>query len=351
MASIKRTRTGGLALQVFTWASCMLLAASAVSANADIVKTHSSTVGSDGPARDMIGVYVRSIHNLDIKTSTAALDIFVWIRQARQSSTGNPLDRLEVINAQHVERSLDEVFVASNGDHIYSARLDILAAQHFDLHRYPLDEQVLELLFEDMKRDKQHLVWTTDQNSRLRHSMELTGWALGDLSLEESTRKHLGGLRVMQQSGARLVQPGEPLSPVEYSRIRLTIPLKRVGTGYFWKLFGAVFLASAVAFLCFFIKPMNLDPRFGLGVGALFTVVASNFVISSMLPETHLVTLGEKVSNISYLAIFFVIAESVIALYLSESGRERMAQRLDRSCGVALPILYIGGVSCILYMV
>ena len=82
------------------------------------------------------------------------------------------------------------------------------------------------------------------------------------------------------------------------------------------KLFGTVVLSAAVAFLSFHVKPSDLDPRFGLGIGGIFAVVASNFVLSSMLPETHEVTMGEALLLLTIAGIFsrlVLLAGSIFA--------------------------------------
>lgn len=39
--------------------------------------------------------------------------------------------------------------------------------------------------------------------------------------------------------------------------------------------------------LAFFIKPTDVDQRFGLGVGALFAAIANTYITSSLVPEVE----------------------------------------------------------------
>ena len=48
----------------------------------------------------------------------------------------------------------------------------------------------------------------------------------------------------------------------EYSRFTLPLQFKREGLGYFIKTFFGLFVAASIAFLAFFMKPIDLDPRF-----------------------------------------------------------------------------------------
>jgi hypothetical protein len=133
-----------------------------------------------------------------------------------------------------------------------------------------------------------------------------------------------------------------------FSRTVVEIPIEREGIGYFFKLFGTVILSASVAFLSFFIKPIDLDPRFGLGIGGIFAVVASNFVLSSMLPETHEITMGEALLLLTICGIFIALLQSVISLKLWESGRQSESVILDSRSGIWVPLLYLIGCSVIL---
>ena len=62
-------------------------------------------------------------------------------------------------------------------------------------------------------------------------------------------------------------------------------------------MFQALFAAVAVALIVFFIKPMNLDPRFGLPVGGFFAAVSNNtFVVraAAHLRPRHAALHGQR---------------------------------------------------------
>jgi hypothetical protein len=112
----------------------------------------------------------------------------------------------------------------------------------------------------------------------------------------------------------------------------------RPGIGYFFKLFFGVFIAAVIAFLVFFIKPTDLDPRFGLGVGAIFAAVASEYVITSALPDTNVLTLADKLHILAFAFIFLSIAQSILSLRMFTTGREKASQTLDR---LSFPVFFI----------
>lgn len=61
-------------------------------------------------------------------------------------------------------------------------------------------------------------------------------------------------------------------------------------------------------------QTQDLDPRFVLGIGGIFAVMASNFLLTSMLPETGEVTFIEATLFASIGMIFIYLAESIFVL-------------------------------------
>jgi hypothetical protein len=106
-----------------------------------------------------------------------------------------------------------------------------------------------------------------------------------------------------------------------------------------------VIVSTLVAFVAFLIKPTDLDPRFGLGVGALFAVAASWFIVSSLVPDSAVLTLADMVHVISMVMIFVSVVVSARALWHAESGRDAQAAVLDRWCAVGFPVAF--GAACV----
>jgi hypothetical protein len=90
-------------------------------------------------------------------------------------------------------------------------------------------------------------------------------------------------------------------------------------------------VALACALVVFCIKPTHVDPRFGLGVGALFAAIANSYIAATMLPETGTFTMIDMVNGIGLAAIFLTLVQSAISLYLYDNlGREALSRLFDR---------------------
>ncbi len=92
-------------------------------------------------------------------------------------------------------------------------------------------------------------------------------------------------------------------------------------------MFIGLVVATALAFGMFFVKPTD-DPRFNLGVGAIFAVVASEYIVAACLPATHVVTLANALHILALVTIFAAIAESIVALRLERADKLGTANAL-----------------------
>jgi hypothetical protein len=125
-----------------------------------------------------------------------------------------------------------------------------------------------------------------------------------------------------------------------FSQFRMGIFIERSGWGLYLKLFQALHVAVAIAFLACFIKPTDLDPRFGLGVGALFAAVANSYVVNSLMPDTGDVSLADVINGLGIFTILVTLVESTVSLYLFDRcHEEELSRRLDR---MSFKILVIG---------
>lgn len=103
-------------------------------------------------------------------------------------------------------------------------------------------------------------------------------------------------------------------------------------------------LATGVAFVSFMVKPSDLDARFGMGVGALFAVAASAFIVSSSVPDSASLTVADKLHTVALGVIFLTLLLSALCLRLEVSGREELAFRIDHWSLALGPLLFYGWV-------
>ena len=107
------------------------------------------------------------------------------------------------------------------------------------------------------------------------------------------------------------------------------------------KLFFGLWVAAGISFLAFFIRPQDVDPRFGMGVAAIFAAIASLYIVTASFPDTNVITLADKLHLVTFAFVFGTLAQSTWSLHLAERGREGASMKLDGVCRWAFPLAYV----------
>jgi hypothetical protein len=299
--------------------------------------------GDDGtdrgrPPQVRVGMYLSDVPSVDLREGTFAFDAYLWLvwDASRFQSTGaadpgsslprSPADSYEVMGVHE----LDTTLVTSRPG--YAAfRLQGKVRQQFDLERFPLDEHVLTIRIQDSESEIHKVLLVPDEQGSSARAIEIHGWKAGAFAPVSATETFSTNF-------------GDPEIPVGsttvYSSIDFQLPLMHDGWPYFFKLTAALFIATLVAMLAFLIRPTDLDPRFGLPIGALFAAVASNWMVSEALPDRSGLTLADWLHIASYVAIFLTLLLSVRSLALFEAGDEQGSKRFDRRCAAVMPLTY-----------
>jgi len=193
----------------------------------------------------------------------------------------------------------------------------------FDVSRFPRDDHVLTINIESPASERHDLVFVADQeNSGVSSRVQIPGYSTYREAILEKPHAYTsthGDPRI--ETGTEKVQ----------SQLRMGLWIHREGSGFYLKMFVALFAAVGVAMLAFFIKPTDVDPRFGLGVGALGAVIVNTYVTSSLVPDTGVMTLADLVNHVGIVTIVLSLLQSAISLYLYErKGKKALSRFFDR---------------------
>ena len=295
-----------------------------------------ATLGAHAqPAQVVVGSYVTKVQDVSFKDNKYALDFYLWFRWKAEGALADykPIESFELINGKIENKS--SVVEKKIGDLNYaSVRVSATISETWDLKQFPFDSHRLQVHLEDSAHGTDDLVFVPDtKNSRLGDELNLAGWVLADYKGTVTNK-------VYQSNYGDTSLPSDARS--EYSRYSLSMDMDRTTFGTAWKLLSTVLAATAVAFVAFMVKPSDLDPRFGLGVGALFAVAASAFVVSSSVPDSGVMTIADEVHMVAIGFIFLSLLQSAFALKWEVSGREADAVKLDHWSLIVFPTLYFG---------
>ena len=277
-----------------------------------------------------VGTYITQIFDVSLKENKFSVDFYIWFRWLGEDI--NPLESFEVINGQ--VDSKDGIYTDKIKGYNYgSCRVVATITKFWDISEFPLDNHIMVLEIEDNENEEFKMKYLSDtENCGINPDVRVPGWILSKVwpkIVSHNYRTNYGDISLPTNNES------------VYSRFVFSIKIVRPGYGYFFKLFFGVFIAALIAFLSFFIKPTDLDPRFGLGVGAIFAAVASEYVIASSLPDTNVLTLADKLHILAFVFIFLSIAESVVSLRLFTTEREALSKILDKTCFIIFIAVYV----------
>jgi len=287
------------------------------------------------PTQVEVGAYLVDVYDLDLKSSSFNADFYIWMRWHGNLNPG----KFEAMNGQM--QFIGDPDEKDQGDFHYRCwRCNGKFRAQMDFHSYPADNHVLEILLEDASHDNRELVYVPDtENLAQSPRFYLGSWEQGGpIKAEAITFKYTTNY------GNPTRLKGEV---AEYSRFILSIPVRHAGGSslIYAKTFLGLFISVAIALLTFLIDPTDLDPRFGVGVAAIFGAVSSMLVVSSNMPENPYFSLSDKVHVFSLLFIFLTLFMSCISLRIKKMGYNKGSFRLDLYGGISCAVLYIIGVS------
>lgn len=276
-----------------------------------------------------VGYYVERIPELVVREASWTVEFDVWFRWRGEKLS--PASGLIVVEGTIESK---EKLAEFHMDESHYERYRIIAkiSKPFPAARVPLDSHLLLIAVENGELPREKFLFAPDiESCGVSSRVSITGY-------------NIKRWQVLEKAHSYQTTRGDPRLPngtkSTFSQFRMGIEIKRASWGLYLKLFQALHIAVAIAFLACFIKPTDVDPRFGLGVGALFAAVANSYVISSLVPDTGDFSLADVVNGLGILTIMVTLVESTMSLYLYDRcGETELSARLDR---VSFKILVAG---------
>ncbi len=266
-----------------------------------------------------VGVYINSIYDIKLNEESFSVDFWMWFHCKNDSI--NSLTAIEFVNAKEFSYMLP--FYEKVGNINWSAqKCKAVVKNAYNLENFPFDKQYLKIELEESVFDTTNLVFIADKiGSKYDASLSksLNGWKISDFSIEAIAHTY-------NTTYGNPILPGSS----SFAEAVVTFVIERESTGLFIKLFTGVYVAFLISLLVFFIKPTDVDPRFGLAVGGIFAAVGNKYIVDSLLPETIKFTLVDIIHNLTFGYILITIIISIISLNLMNRNKPRASKLLDR---------------------
>lgn len=264
-----------------------------------------------------VGAYVERIIAISVKDFEWKVEFYVWFRwEGDQVQMEN---NFEIVGGT-IESAKKQRELVKDGKHYELYLVVAQITKLFDVSRFPCDDHLLSINIETPGWLRKDLLFQADsEGSATSSRLRIPGYVVSGFTTIEKPHSYKSGR-------------GDPRSPpgamTTHSQFRCGISIRRPDVGLYIKMFQSLFVACAIALLALFIKPTDVDPRFGLGVGALFAGVANSYITSSLIPDTGEMTLADTVNGVTVAMILVSLVESTISLYLYDRKELQTLSRL-----------------------
>ena len=296
---------------------------------------------SSGPEAVTVGVFINDIQELDFRNHSYAVDLYVWFRW--RDPALNPAKTMEFMNRFAPNDHARETTYAEPKKMPDGSLYNVIRDQgrfstKFQLERYPFDRQVLSVIMEDAESSGTQLYVPDKAPVTINPNITLPGFRLGAPRMMIADNKYptdFGDLAVP--------------NPESYSRVILEVPVTRPMVTLAIKTFVPILLIIACAALVYFIRPVYIDGRIGLGITALLTLVALQLTASASLPEVDYLMMIDKVYLASYGFILAALVRVVSTSWVggAATASEARVAAADRRWAVAMIALYVLAVGVI----
>lgn len=278
------------------------------------------------PERVTVGAHINDILEIDLRSHSYRLDLYVWFRWLDPSL--KPWETAEFMNAydpaDHVRTPLfDKPQKMPDGSLLMVIRQQGKFSAKFPLQNYPFDRQILAAAMEDASDDVRNVVYIADRAARggaitMNPEIALPGYVLNLPRLEIRAFPYPTNFGDLTQAD---IQP--------YARVSFSVEVARPVLTALVKIFLPVLLVVFCALVVFVVHPSYVDSRMGVAITALLTLVALQLTTSGGLPDVGYLLLTDKVFFLSYLFVIGILLQVARTSSLAKLGNVRDVRKSD----------------------
>ncbi len=202
-----------------------------------------------------------------------------------------------------------------------SINLSVPLATHYDLRRFPLDRQTLELQVESYLWNRDQLRFIHDETiSGFREGISIPEWDI------EAVNGHVNEIAVMR-------------SDTPFSRYILKIEIARKPGFYIWKVFLPLVVIVALSWSVFWMTDERFSGRSRISSTGVLTIVAYQFVFADNMPRVGYLTLLDQVMIGSFGLLAVTVVESLLVDRANKQDPAK-AIRIDHTSRWLFPTVY-----------
>lgn len=193
-----------------------------------------------------------------------------------------------------------------------------------DLHKYPFDQQKLEIILQPLSFVESELKLISDEDmmDMPRHHLNIASWDLLHIGVEERIELDKKANRAYSQVVISLDTKRKP----GYTTWLVFIPLTFI-----------IFLSTSI----YWMDAESLGNRMDISFIGLLTIVAYQAMVESGLPKIDYFTLINGFVYISYLIMATFIISNILIDQLNRKNKVVLADKIDIHARWILPVAYV----------
>ncbi|MFZ9586822.1 MAG: hypothetical protein ACO29U_04415 [Crocinitomicaceae bacterium] len=280
------------------------------------------------------GVFINSIYDLDFPGESFNVDMWIWCVYKDSSLKMNEMIEFPYTKEFNFTNQVTE---EKGGYQWMTMRGSGKVLKKWKVDNFPFDKQRLDFALGFSFDTSTFRVNADVANSKIDPDFKMEGWKIDQLNVSRNNKTY------QTSFGDPLLKDGRSV----YPEFNVSIDISRTNSMMtLMKLIMGLIIAFIISCCVFFISPVSMDPRFGLCVGGLFTAVGNKYITDSIVPSTNDLTLIDNLHLLTFVCIFLIVIQSVIAMSMVEEESQesiRKTKRFDKISFVFISIFFTIG--------
>ena len=271
-----------------------------------------------------VGFYGVNAYEIETSSNTFQFKGYMWLRW---KGDADPVSTLEFANSVEewglmVTNLTEKPVVLPTGENLQTMRIQGRFFQPFQLEKYPLDKQQLNIYIEDSVNDAHSIVYQADtSDSGYDGTFKVPGWNLTSLSSKSLVHNYNSSF-------------GDPsAASAGYSALQFSFNIERVQNLFWWKLLLPLLLVLITNWLALLLSPKLAEIRTAMPATALLTTVFLQQSSLDAIPQVSSLVLMDFIYVLAYLMIVLTFAQIVWDNHHTKDedpAKIAQVQRLDR---------------------
>lgn len=230
--------------------------------------------------------------------------------------------RLVVINSRKLRQKLEPIAeVSRTGTVLFRQRYQGTLSTPMDLKNFPMDRQLFKIEVGTLDHKARRLV-PDERRSGAMHEFTVAGWEVEEAPMLAADQLAPDGVNV-------------------FSTVTAVYAAERNSVFFAWKLFIPLGLIVLMAYTVFWLDPTVLSTQIGISTSTIFTLIAYNFALSSILPQVSYLTRADLYLIGCMLLVFAALGEAVVTGVLArDETHVALARRIDVVARIVYPLLF-----------